>query len=709
MNKIYRSFFSLIFCLLIFTAIYGCGTGPDKAAGTGTTPTTIDLSSITLSVSSSSVTFGTPVTATATLRDANGALVPHAVVTFAPASTLVAFTPASATALTGDGTGGTILGVATIILNAASFYSAGATSITASASVTTSGTTATVTSTPIGVSVGEAAVTIHSLTLSQSSISAYGTSIVSAVIWVNGSAATVPISVAFSSPCVASGKATLTTPVTTVLGTATSTYADNNCASGTDTITASVNGVTATATINVAIPTTSNIQFVSATPTIIGIQGSGSSTLLQSSVVKFQVVDSSNHGKQGILVDFSLLPTNYASLGITMSASSATSDASGYVTTSVVSGTVPTPVWVVAKVHSTPSILTQSNTLSITTGLPTQDFFSLSVQTFNIEGWENDGVTSSLMIIASDRLGNPVPDGSVINFVTEGATITPASCTTTGGTCTVTFKSSDYRPIGETPGVLGFEEDGTTPITINGGAQVNAVNGRVSILAYAIGEKSFSDANYNNKYDNLPAPGETFYDLGVMFLDKNEDGIWQAGEFFLPYDSPVGTHSCTIQPSGDPLPTYYSTAPSKANTCTQTWGLNYVRRQRVITLSSAAPVISENVFTMASSCYQEFPLWLMDTNYNPMPAGTTVDIANNNIVYIPNGSSSPSLATVTIGGGSPVISTNHAGGTKISLIVDGGASCSSVTPVAYPNGTVNIVTKTPKGLKSNISVCIDCI
>jgi hypothetical protein len=97
------------------------------------------------------------------------------------------------------------------------------------------------------------------------------------------------------------------------------------------------------------------------------------------------------------------------------------------VTVSLSSGTVPTPVWVVATVHGT-TLSTQSNTLTITTGLPTQDFFSLSIQTSNIEGWDYDGITSALMIIASDRLGNPVPDGTAVNFITEGAQITPATC-----------------------------------------------------------------------------------------------------------------------------------------------------------------------------------------------------------------------------------------------------------------------------------------
>ncbi|MGA2526384.1 MAG: Ig-like domain-containing protein [Smithellaceae bacterium] len=694
-------FFALFFCLS------GCGGSPATTATTGattttttttpTTPTTTNLSSLTLSTASNSVIFGTPLSATATLKDANGALLPGAVVTFVAAdSSLVVFTPAT-TALTNAS------GVASVNLNAATYSSAGATSITVSAPVTTAGTTTTVTSTPVGISVGTAAITLGALFVAQSPISAYGSSIVSIPVYINSVLATIPISVAFTSPCVGEDLATLTSPVTTILGTATSTYKDNGCASGTDTITASVTGATASATITVAIPATNNIQFVSVTPAIIGIQGSGASTLPESSIVKFQVVDSNNNGKAGVLVDFSLLPANYVLLGITMSAASATSDANGYVTTTVTSGTVPTPVWVVAKVHSNPAILTQSNTLTITTGLPTQNFFSLSVQTHNVEGWEYDGVTSTLTIIASDRLGNPVPDGTVINFITAGAQIRPASCTTAKGTCTVTFITADFRPNNITPGIAALDELGN-PITIDGGAPLFVTKGRVTLLAYAVGEKSFIDANFNNIYD----PGETFYDLGDLYIDENENGIWDPGETYIPYDNPAGTLACTTQPSLAPLPANYATSPSKEMTCTGVWGEAYVRRDQIMTLSSIHPVISQHTFTMGASCYQTFSFWLMDENYNPMPAGTTVSIANNHVTYSPT--VIPIVAAVSVLG-QPVYDSNHAGGTRVSLTVDGASAadgCGS-GPFPYPTGLVDIVITTPAPgvLATNITVLVN--
>jgi hypothetical protein len=713
--KFSRPLLLLIFFIL-FCCLSGCGGSKDETGtGTGTGATTTDLSSLTLSVPSS-VTFGTPVTATAIVRDATGALANGAVVTFAATdTTLVAFTP-STTALTD------VNGTASVNLSAASTGSAGATYITASASITTNGTAEIITSTPVGISIGAAKVTLGALTFGSSSISSYGTSSVSIPVLIGGSAATVPISVAFTSPCVSAGKATLISPVMSNVGTgiATSTYKDNNCNAGTDVITATVTGGTVSATITVIPPTANNMQFVSATPSIIGTSTAGAATLPKSSLVEFKVVDGNNNGVPGVLVDFSRLPAGLLG-GVTLTPTSATSDANGVVSTSLTSGTVPTPVWVVATVHNTPSILSQSNTLTITTGLPTQNFFSLAVSTHNIEGWLYDGVPTTLTIIASDRLGEPVPDGTAINFITEGCQIYPASCTTTNGTCTVTFRSSEYRPMGETTlvnpngAVAALKYDGITPITIDHDTTIGPAlfvqNGRVTMLAYALGEESFVDSNGNNMLD----PGETFYDLGDLFLDSNENGTWDSNtsqpnilEQYISYPLAAGTKACGTHIGGGAAvtayPPDYVDVPSKQNTCDGVWGLNYVRRSQIIILSSSHPRISQDTFHI-SSCLQTFPFWLMDENYNPMPAGTAVTITNNHISFIPATATTPTLAAVSVGG-TPVVDTTHAGGTVVNLIVDGGTTCTGVGPIPLPVGSVDIVITTPKGLVTNVTVLV---
>jgi len=302
--------------------------------------------------------------------------------------------------------------------------------------------------------------------------------------------------------------------------------------------------------------------------------------------------------------------------------------------------------------------------------LPTQDFFSLSVQTYNIEGLIYDGVTSAITVIASDRLGNPVPEGTVINFITEGAQITPASCTTNAGTCTTTFKSSESRP----------------------------TDGRVSILAYAIGEKSFVDANNSNSYDT----GEIFYDIGDPYIDKNENSQRDAGELYIS-STTSGSAACQTRPGGGALPANYGNALSRENSCTADWGQNYVRRNTVMVLSGSYAQIPPATLTMGSSCKGTLNLPLMDINGNPMPAGTTISTANNAVYYIPNGSTTATLATATITAGTPVLNTIYP--TFISLTVN--ADCMAGTPVHYPAGDVEIVVTTPKGNKTTIPVTVN--
>ena len=364
------------------------------------------------------------------------------------------------------------------------------------------------------------------------------------------------------------------------------------------------------------------------------------------------------------------------------------------------------------------SIKTQSNTLTITTGLPTQNFFSISASTHNIEGWLYDGVTSTLTIIASDRMGNPVPDGTAINFITEGAQIVPASCTTTSGTCAVTFKSSAYRPINETPGVEATYWNGSTwaPMLYDGVNTLYVVNGRVTLVAYALGEESFIDANGNNSYDS----GETFYDLGDIYIDANENGQWDPGETYVALG--LGTSACLTQPAATALPANYSDVPSKQNTCSGKWdanssgaaATNYVRRSQVMTLSDSFAQISDGntvgpgiAVSMGGVCVNSFLLWLMDRNGNPMPAGTTIATANNYIYYEPatTGTPTETLASPSITGGSPVPDSNHAGGTAIVITV--AADCTAGTPAAYPSGTVDLVVTTPKGNVTILGITVN--
>ena len=158
------------------------------------------------------------------------------------------------------------------------------------------------------------------------------------------------------------------------------------------------------------------------------------------------------------------------------------------------------------------TLSTQSNGLTITTGIPSQSAFSLAATKLNFEAWEVDGNTTVLTAFLADHFNNPVPDGTVVNFTTGGGTIV-GTCSTTNSTCNVTMTGTNPRP----------------------------ANGRVTVLAFAIGEESFTDLNGNGVADLLPANEMVDVNgnstaMGEAFRDDAETGVYQAGEPFIDYN-----------------------------------------------------------------------------------------------------------------------------------------------------------------------------
>ena len=161
--------------------------------------------------------------------------------------------------------------------------------------------------------------------------------------------------------------------------------------------------------------------------------------------------------------------------GLSLTRASAVSGIDGTVSTIVQAGIVATPVRVTATIDaSSPAIATQSDQLVVSTGIPAQDGMSLAVATHNLESFNIDGVEDVFTVYLADHFGNPVPDGTAVNFSAQVGQVTPF-CTTANGRCTATWTSSGTR----------------TP------------DGRVAILAYAIGEESFTDLNGNGVADGL--------------------------------------------------------------------------------------------------------------------------------------------------------------------------------------------------------------
>jgi hypothetical protein len=451
---------------------------------------------------------------------------------------------------------------------------------------------------------------------------------------------TSPVTVTVNSPCFAQGTALIAPTGTTTAGSSPGqvttsngavnlTYTAKGC-SGPDIITANATvsgtGLTATGTVTVASASVGSLQFVSATPSTIGLKGTG---LNETSTVVFKVVDSSGGPHSGVAVNFSL-NTNVG--GLTLSPASATSGSDGTVQTVVSSGTQHTAIRVTAVTTSTPIYSTQSSLLTVTTGLPASAAFSVAFGApsyntsgpacSNVEAYNLDLVAVPVTVQLADRYGNPAPDGTAVAFTTSGGHI-GGSCATplttpNDGTCKVTWTSANPRP-----------GPGSSPPSYR--------NGRAMILATAIGEESFQDNNGNGYWDT----GEPFSNLGEPYRDDNESLSYALGEYFLDFDQ----NGSFTQP---PNPAAFKGITCTGSTCSTTpWAIGESHLVIMSTGGAAIGVFDPATFPADPATAMATPptdltgatvthgttgaivVAVEDQNGNPMAAGTTVSVTSD--------------------------------------------------------------------------------
>jgi hypothetical protein len=619
-----------------------------------------------------------------TLTDPSGQGIPNQVIDVAGDPTQVIF-PEGSSGLTNSS------GVATIKVARASLLASGAGSLTLTYSYKVGAFTtypngslppsaSKVITTYIGYQLSASNISLTNLDVGTGTLPAYGTRPVSVQANINGAPATgTPVQVNFTASCGQISPATASTnssglvvvsyTATDAVGTTLSTL---GCSGKTVEITASTVGATVVSkTLNVAAAPATNLSFVSATPPRIYLDGAGGPT---QSIVEFKLVNARGEAILGQDVSLTLKTLNggipKASIGSvgSLAAVRITTDANGKVSVPVFSGTVPTSVLVNAALISNPLVQTDSAVLTIASGRPAQARVSLSIKDLAIRGFNFDGGETTVTMSLADRQGNPVPDGTAINFVTEGGVMIPPVCTTgvTPGDsqCTVKIRSQNPRPS----------------------------NGRVSILAYASGEEDFVDNNFNNIYDT----GDTFSDLGHALRDDNENGTYDGGEFTVPR---IGSSACFK--NGVAAPATVETG--RAITCDGVWGAADVRMQTVIVFSTddlnIVPIGANNGFASAASAQwggtvvaSQLDVSILDLIGNSVPTGSTIAAA----------ATDTSIALPTTGGLVPVIGTCSVSGQSHVAVPN------SLTPLSLSvflkdcvaGDQVKVTVTTPAGIKA---------
>lgn len=657
----------------------GGGSGGSGTGGTGTPVSSEPKVSLALVDGSganvNSLSGGQSASVKATVLDATGRPAANAIVQFtAGSSTLVSFTPETGSALTDAN------GVAVVAVKPASVTSAGATGITATSVV--EGKTATATS---NIAIGAAPLTVGTLSFASAQtgpLPAFSTVSLNIPVTTGGQPATSVSGLNMTSLCVGAGSATLV-PGAFANGVQNATYTNNGCTFGRDTITVSVGNSSQSIALDVGAANIGAIQFTSSSVTgsSIVLKGSGGQGRAEAAQIGFKVVDQQGNGLSGVTVDFSAT-TNTG--GLTVSPTRATTDVGGNVTTTVSSGTIPTPVRVIAEASRNGAKITGlSDTLTISTGLPIQKSMSMSAEKFNIEGLDYDNEITPITVLMADQYGNPVSDNTAVNFVAEGGAIGSAAqgaCVTKDGGCSVNLRSQAFRPL----------------------------NGRVTVLAYAQGIENFVDVNGDGQYscsgytgattyrplvDDCPSGGEPFPvpstgqrgDMGDAFLDVDADGIYdgQKGDLPFPYNS------ASYKKDGDTK-----------------WGLNYIRSSFEVVFSGSRPELIRQVWTGsawrdwtsadgdaqvlkgisttngAATCSNVVLRFrLADVNNNPMPAGTVV--GTTDVKNVELSTMSPDK----------VPSTNAVGGTIHQITAGSSATCQT--------GSFSVRIATPRGINTN--------
>ena len=169
-----------------------------------------------------------------------------------------------------------------------------------------------------------------------------------------------------------------------------------------------------------------SIQFVSATPQILGIKGSGQS---ETSVIQFLVIDVNGNPVDGALVNFVITGPNGGEFIGDIDSTPTTASAvtiSGIASVLLHSGTIAGPVNITATTTiSNGPIFSSATPLSIGGGVPSATHFSLGrTMIGNLEGFDIINLQSIVDAYVADRFGNyNVLKGTSFSFYTEAGAI----------------------------------------------------------------------------------------------------------------------------------------------------------------------------------------------------------------------------------------------------------------------------------------------
>ncbi len=276
---------------------------------------------------------------------------------------------------------------------------------------------------------------------------------------------------------------------------------------GSVTISAAAGGVSATTTVGINAADAGSIQFVSAVPQVIGIQGSGQT---ESSTITFAVKDiNGNPVADGTTVTFAMNgPGGGSYIGSIISSQTATvSTINGSASVILHSGSTAGPVTIIATAKVSPTssstISSSSTQVSIGGGVPSAGHWNLATSQFSLTGLSISGLEATISTYIADRFGNyNILTGTAINFYTEAGAIDTQGITDSTGKSSVILRTQAPNPVDVSNALAGDPVSnrnfaGLAEPWYPGGSTYNnnPRDGWVTVLATTMGEEAFLDEN----------------------------------------------------------------------------------------------------------------------------------------------------------------------------------------------------------------------
>ena len=401
------------------------------------------------------------------------------------------------------------------------------------------------------------------------------------------------VSVSFNASC---GTFDTDSVVSSNKGDVTTTYRaidkNGNLCEGTQTITVTPTNSPEnrqTVTVNIAGVQASSVVYTTTEAVQLGASNSGSSS---SGQIEFTIYANGRPAaNQQVEISKIYAPTDFSFVTLNNQTSkTVTSDSQGKVSVNLYPGTLPGPVEIKAALKSDPTIFALSKNVSVATGRATQNGFSISLSK-NVLANNVDGDTASITARLVDRVGNLVPNGTVVSFVSEGGRVQP-NCVTNNGACSVEFSTQNPRP----------------------------ADNRITVVAYVEGDKSYTDKNGDNKYtigtDILTR------NIGDFFRDDNENNQYDSllGEFL--YKRGASGAAC--------FPTFFN-QPNILGTCDNGLAAT-LRYQFILGLASDTPLyrgLPDTVLANSSDTPKrvDFKMFGNSEQTVSMASGTSISVS----------------------------------------------------------------------------------